>query len=72
MGIDAKPYFDPQNYDVKYSKHNAQLAVKLVNKIIQGNNSILKLITNNGLRAAAKKLDEMFKDRVEKISVLKT
>ncbi|MCD6164040.1 MAG: glyceraldehyde-3-phosphate ferredoxin oxidoreductase [Candidatus Odinarchaeota archaeon] len=69
VGIDAKPYFDPQNYDVKYSKHNAQLAVKLINEIIRGDNSILGLVMDNGLRAAAKKLDEMFKDRIEQQNI---
>jgi glyceraldehyde-3-phosphate dehydrogenase (ferredoxin) len=69
LGIEEKPYFDPRNYDLKYSSHNAQLAVKIIKTLVYGNNDILSLIANNGIRAASKKLDEIFEKRVKEVGI---
>jgi len=69
VGLDSKPFFDPISYDVKYSEHNAKLALKIVRGLIEKNNEVLKLIAEKGIRGAAKILDNKFKDRISMIGL---
>ena len=63
VGVSSTPYFDPYEYKLDYSKHNADLAVQLVENMAWGRNPILKLIGDRGVRAAAKILDILYEDR---------
>ncbi len=69
VGLDAKPYFDPISYDIRFSKHNAELAYKIIKGLVEGKNEILRLIAEKGVRVAARVLDEKFRDRVSVIGV---
>lgn len=64
IGVSHKPFFDPFNYRIEYSKHNADIAVQIVENISWGRNPILKLIGERGIRASAKILDTLYEDRV--------
>ncbi|MEM1732374.1 MAG: aldehyde ferredoxin oxidoreductase N-terminal domain-containing protein [Desulfurococcaceae archaeon] len=64
VGLSAKPFFHPVEYKMDYSKHNAELAIRLIEQLAFGSNSILRLIGEKGLRSAAKILDIMYRERV--------
>ncbi len=66
LGISEKPIFDPEEYESRYSKKNAEIAVRLITEMTYGNNEILREIAEKGVREAAKSLDESFSDRVKK------
>ncbi|RLG88540.1 MAG: hypothetical protein DRO18_01225 [Thermoprotei archaeon] len=69
LGLKSKPYFNPKNFKYEYSKHNAELAERLVLGLIKKENEILKLIAEKGLRVAAKELDKRFEDRVKRLGL---
>ncbi|MEM1662216.1 MAG: aldehyde ferredoxin oxidoreductase N-terminal domain-containing protein [Desulfurococcaceae archaeon] len=68
VGLSEKPYFNPDDYKVEFSKRNAELAVELVEKIAWGRNPILRLIGEKGLRSACKVLNILFEERVSKLN----
>ena len=66
---DKTPKFTHENFDpIKDSKHNADIAVKIIEAVAYGETEIARII-GEGIRRASKKLDEIFKDRVEKSKV---
>ncbi len=67
VGISAKPYFDPHNYKLEYSRHNADIAIQIVENLAWGRNPLLKLIGDRGIRSAAKILDTLYEDRTRTI-----
>ena len=64
VDLDSKPYFNPLEFRQQYSKHNADLAAKIIEGLVGKKNTILRLIAEKGVRAAAKELNKMFSDRV--------
>jgi len=69
LGLPSKPYFDPLNYSIEYSKHNADLAVRVVESMAWGRNPVLRLIGERGLRSAAKILNILYEERVKSAGV---
>lgn len=69
LGLDEKPFFDPAGYEIQYSEKNADIAIKIIDEMTNGENVILRLIAEKGLRAAAKKLDNIFPDRIERVGI---
>ena len=67
LGVNEKPRLDPTEYDTEHSKLNAEVAVRILEEMTWGDNWVLRLIADKGLRAAAKILDEKFRDRVEEL-----
>lgn len=65
LGLPRKPFFNPEKYNIEYSKTNAELAVSILEKLAWGENPVLKLVGERGLRSAAKILDILFEDRVK-------
>ncbi len=65
VGIDAKPCFDPILYDAeRCSRLNAEIAEELIRGLVEGRTPILKTVAEEGLRGAARRLDEMHRDRI--------
>lgn len=64
VGLSSKPYFNPYEFKLEYSKHNADLAIQLIENLAWGKNPLLKLIGEKGLRSAAKILDILYENRV--------
>ncbi|ADY01081.1 glyceraldehyde-3-phosphate:ferredoxin oxidoreductase (GAPOR) [Vulcanisaeta moutnovskia 768-28] len=67
-GLSDKPAFDPVRFNPDVdSRKNARLAGEVIKGFVEKSSEILKLIAENGVRVAARKLDEIFHDRVLKI-----
>ncbi len=69
LGLDTRPLFDPSFYTPSSSTTNARLAKALVKGLVEGTNNVLKLIAENGIRGAAKALDEKYGDRVSRVGL---
>lgn len=68
VGLTDKPIFDPTKFDPEVdSRKNAGLARELIRGFVEGSTEILKIISESGIRVAARKLDDMFHDRVSMI-----
>ncbi len=66
LGLPEKPSFDPVTYTYEDSKKNARLAITIIENLAWGKNNLLRLIGEKGLRSAAKILDLLYADRVER------
>ncbi|ADV64924.1 aldehyde ferredoxin oxidoreductase N-terminal domain-containing protein [Desulfurococcus mucosus] len=64
VGLPGKPFFDPAAYTMEHSRVNAELATRIVEQLAFGTNPVLRLIGEKGLRAAAKVLDILYRERV--------
>lgn len=69
VGIDGIPNLDPAALNVDLWLNNSKLAQQILFNLTEKKTEVLKIIAEKGIRAAAKKLDEMFKDRVEKARI---
>lgn len=69
VGLNDKPVFDPLRFNPTIdSRKNARLADELIRGGFVGRSTeVLRLVAENGIRAAARKLDEMFHERVLKV-----
>lgn len=67
VGIDDVPSLDPSALNIDLWSKNIKLAEKIILNMLEKKTDVLKLVAEKGIRAAAKELDNMFKDRVEKI-----
>ncbi|MCG2863331.1 MAG: aldehyde ferredoxin oxidoreductase [Vulcanisaeta sp.] len=68
VGLSDSPIFDPRRFNPEVdSRKNARLARELIEGFVEGSTEVLKLIAENGIRVAARKLDEVFHDRVLKV-----
>jgi len=68
VGLSDKPIFDPLRFNPEVdSRRNARLARELIKGFVEGSTEVLKLIAENGIRVSARKLDDMFHDRVLKV-----
>lgn len=67
VGISGIPVLDPSKVSTETSRLNSKLAVELVQKLAFGENPILKLIAERGIRDAAKILDILFDERVRAV-----
>ena len=65
IGLNAKPVVDPLKWEPSVSSVNKEIALRVLEEMVYGDNKLLRLIAEKGLRAAAKRLDELFADRVE-------
>ncbi len=66
VGLSDKPVFNPYEFvPERDSLKNAKLAGELINGLVNGSTPILKMIAENGIRVSARKLNEMFSDRVK-------
>ncbi|MEZ0394188.1 MAG: aldehyde ferredoxin oxidoreductase N-terminal domain-containing protein [Desulfurococcaceae archaeon] len=66
VGLSGRPRFDPASYSEEDAKLNADLAVEVIESLAWGRNPILRLIAEEGLRAACKVLDVIYAERVAK------
>lgn len=64
VGIEETPVLDPSKWDEEHIKVNKRAALKIVEGLVYGENAVLRLIAEEGIRGACKKLNEMFKERV--------
>ncbi|MEM0378246.1 MAG: aldehyde ferredoxin oxidoreductase N-terminal domain-containing protein [Thermosphaera sp.] len=69
VGLQSKPFFDPAKYSIEHSKHNADLALRVIESLAFASNPVLRLIGEEGLRYAAKLLDTIYKERVEELKI---
>lgn len=69
VGLTSKPELDPGKAGLESSKWNAKLAVEVVENLAFGKNPIVRLVGERGVRDAAKILDVLYADRVEKVGV---
>ena len=68
IGLSEKPKFDPMLLNVEELAINAKLAEELLVNLVEGKIEILKVVAR-GIREAAKKLNEMFADRVKRLGM---
>ncbi|PMP87956.1 MAG: glyceraldehyde-3-phosphate:ferredoxin oxidoreductase [Caldisphaera sp.] len=71
LRLNKKPAFDPESITVETSKINAELSEKIINELVFNNsgNKVLKLIAEKGPRAAAKELDDIYKEKIKSIGL---
>ncbi|MET1101077.1 MAG: aldehyde ferredoxin oxidoreductase N-terminal domain-containing protein [Pyrodictiaceae archaeon] len=66
LGLPSRPCFDPLTYSVEEcSGLNRSLAEKIIRGLVEADNRVLRLVAEEGIRAAARKLDEMYSHRVK-------
>uniref|UniRef100_A0A7C4FF11 Aldehyde ferredoxin oxidoreductase n=1 Tax=Ignisphaera aggregans TaxID=334771 RepID=A0A7C4FF11_9CREN len=68
IGLSEKPRFDPMLLNVDELAINAKLAEELLIHLVEERTEVLKIVAR-GIREAAKKLDDMFADRVKKLGM---
>ncbi len=67
-GLSDKPVFDPMRFNPEVdSRRNARLASEVIKGFVERSSEVLRLIAENGVRVAARKLDEVFHDRVLRV-----
>lgn len=69
VGISAKPILDPSEITGEGIDINTKLAVEIVEKLSLGENPVLRLIGDRGIRDASKILDVLYLDRVRERGV---
>ncbi|MEM3990177.1 MAG: aldehyde ferredoxin oxidoreductase N-terminal domain-containing protein [Desulfurococcaceae archaeon] len=69
VGLSSKPLFNPSEYRIEYSKHNADLAIEIIERLAWGKQPLIRLIGERGLRSSAKILDVLYKERVEALRI---
>uniref|UniRef100_A0A832CXR8 Aldehyde ferredoxin oxidoreductase n=1 Tax=Ignisphaera aggregans TaxID=334771 RepID=A0A832CXR8_9CREN len=69
IGLKDTPNLDPAALNIDLWLKNAELAKELIINLLEKKTSVLKLVSERGLRAAAKELDNLYKHRVEKLRV---
>jgi len=69
IGIKDVPNLDPNALNIDLWSKNSELARDIIINLTEKKTEVLKIIAEKGIRAAAKELDRMFKDRVEKIRI---
>jgi glyceraldehyde-3-phosphate dehydrogenase (ferredoxin) len=63
VGVSGRPFFDPISYTAEQSEVNAKLAREILEGLVEHKTELLKMIALNGLRAAAKALNERYRSR---------
>jgi len=66
LGLDTAPVISPNKWSGDHSRRNKVIAMKLIEGLVSSDNKLLRLVAEEGLREACKKLDELFHDRVRK------
>jgi len=66
LGLDTAPVISPSRWSGDCSRRNKVVAMKLIEGLVSSDNKLLRLVAEEGLREACKKLDELFHDRVRK------
>jgi len=69
VGLHGKPVIDPVKWELGHSKINKKLALNVIEEMTYGDNEVLRLIAEKGLRAAAKELDKKFAGRVKELNL---
>ncbi|MFN3268530.1 MAG: aldehyde ferredoxin oxidoreductase C-terminal domain-containing protein, partial [Zestosphaera sp.] len=64
VGIDTTPVINPVEWREYHVERNKVIAMKLIECLVYSSDRLLRLIAEEGLREACKKLDELFNDRV--------
>jgi glyceraldehyde-3-phosphate dehydrogenase (ferredoxin) len=65
VGLKDMPNLDPLALNPELWMKNAELAKEFIINLVEKRTDVLKIIAEKGIRAAAKELNKMFKDRVE-------
>ena len=63
-GLPSKPYFNPIDFRLEYSKVNAELAIRIIEDLAWGKLPILRLIGERGIRSASKILNVLYMERI--------
>ena len=63
-GLDRRPFFDPLTVSVEQSSTNMELAAKLLEGLVEHKTWLLRLIAEEGLREAARRLEEKYEPKV--------
>ena len=69
VGLDTTPVINPVEWREHHVRINKVIAMKLIEDLVSSNNWLLKLIAEEGLREACRKLNELFNERVREKSV---
>ncbi|WP_069807293.1 aldehyde ferredoxin oxidoreductase N-terminal domain-containing protein [Vulcanisaeta thermophila] len=68
VGLSGKPVFDPLRFRPEVdSRLNAKLASEVLRGFVERSTEVLRIIAESGIRVAARKLDEVFHDRVVRV-----
>lgn len=70
LGLSGEPAFDPYSFNPESdSPRNAKLALELVEGFVEGRTEVLRAAAELGIRRAARRLEEMFPERVMRVGV---
>lgn len=69
VGLDTTPVIDPAKWREDHTRRNKEIAMKLVESLVFSDNKLLRLVAEEGLREACKKLNEIFNERVREKGV---
>ncbi len=69
IGIGAKPNLDPMTMNLEAWSVNAILARQILLGLVEHKTEVLKIVAENGLRKAAKLLDEKFAERIARTKI---
>lgn len=69
LGLDTTPTINPVEWREYHGRRNKAIAMKLIEGLVSSDNKLLRLIAEEGLRRACKKLNELFDDRVREKNV---
>lgn len=64
LGLDLAPVIDPSKWSEEHVKRNKEIAIKLIEGLVYGDNPLLRLVAEGGLRKACKELDKIYANRV--------
>lgn len=65
INVEGIPVMEPQIWQSRFSQINKEIALKVLDEIVYGDNKLLRRLGDYGLRALAKSLDEELPDRIK-------
>ena len=69
LGVSTTPLINPSEWSEDCVKRNKVVAMKLIEGLVFSSNKLLRLVAEEGLRGACKKLNELFHERVNEKGV---
>lgn len=69
LGLSTTPVINPSEWSEDHVRRNKAVAMKLIEDLVFSDNKLLRLVAEEGLREACKKLDELFHERINEKKV---
>jgi len=69
VGLNVNPNMDPTLLNPELWNRNSELALKIVEGLVEKRTEVLRLVAELGIRRAAKELDKRFEERVKKLGI---